>query len=274
MPPFIGQHEGADMNADSRLTTLTRIGFATRGLLYIVIAILIIRTGRAEDPSGALAYLGNGGGQLLLGVMAAGLIAYGIWRLADAALDIERHGSDRKGAAERAGAGISGIVHLVLAWQAISLMRGVAASGDGTQEGAKVALQLPGGWAIVMLGAAVLFCVGAVQLVKAVKGTFLRHLEPSIARQPWAQWSGRAGYAARGLIFLMSSYLLARAGAKEQAGEAGGIEQVLASLTSPFDLIVGVGLFGFGLFSLIEARFRQLHDVPVDGIVRRATEFR
>ncbi len=32
------------MNASSRLTALTRIGFATRGLLYIVIAMLIVRT--------------------------------------------------------------------------------------------------------------------------------------------------------------------------------------------------------------------------------------
>jgi hypothetical protein len=146
------------MNASSRLTSLTRIGFATRGLLYIVIAILILRTGRAEDPSGALEYLGRGGGQLLLGVMAAGLVAYGIWRLADAAFDIERHGSDRKGWLERAGAGVSGIVHLFLAWQAVRLMRGAALSGgDGTQQGAEMALQLPGGWALVMVGAVVLF---------------------------------------------------------------------------------------------------------------------
>ena len=63
------------MNASARLTSLTRIGFATRGLLYIVIAVLIVRTGRAEDPSGALEYLGKGGGQWLLGIMAAGLVA-------------------------------------------------------------------------------------------------------------------------------------------------------------------------------------------------------
>ena len=36
----------------SHLTALTRIGFAARGLLYIVIALLVIETGRSEDPSG------------------------------------------------------------------------------------------------------------------------------------------------------------------------------------------------------------------------------
>ncbi|MDQ1231089.1 DUF1206 domain-containing protein [Sphingomonas sp. SORGH_AS_0879] len=262
------------MNASARLTNLTRIGFATRGLLYIVIAVLILRTGRAEDPSGALEYLGKGGGQFLLGVMAAGLVAYGIWRLADAALDIERHGSDRKGIAERAGAGVSGIVHLFLAWQAVQLMRGAALSGDGTRQGTETALELPGGWALVLVGAAVLALLGVIQLVKAAKGSFLRYLEPDMARRAWVMWSGRAGYAARGLVFLISGFLLVKAGLEEQAREAGGMAHVLSWLTNPFDLIVGAGLLGFGLFSLVEARYRVLHDVPVDAMVRRATSFR
>lgn len=259
------------MNANARLTTLTRIGFATRGLLYIVIAILILHTGRAEDPAGALEYLGRGGGRILLGVMAAGLLAYGIWRVADATFDIERHGNDRGGVMERLGAGASGIVHFVLAWQAVRLMRGAALSGDSTHEGTEAALQLPGGWALVLLGAGLLFVLGAVQLVKSVKASFLRYLDPAIAQRRWVQWSGRAGYAARGLVFLISGYLLLRAGMDEEAREAGGMAHVLSWLTEPFDLIVGAGLLAFGLFSLVEARYRQLHDVPVDEAVRHAT---
>lgn len=262
------------MNASARLTTLTRIGFATRGLLYLVIAMLILRTGRAEDPSGAIEYLGRGGGQVLLAVIAAGLTGYGIWRLADAALDIERHGADRKGIMERVGAGVSGAIHLLLAWQAVQLMRGAALSGDGTREGARTAMQVPGGWALVLVGAAVLLVLGAVQLAKAAKGSFLRYLTPEIAQRAWVRWSGRAGYAARGCVFLISGYLLARAGIEEQASDAGGMARVLSWLTSPFDVIVGVGLLAFGLFSFVEARYRQLHDVPVDGAIRRATSWR
>lgn len=259
------------MKASARLTLLTRIGFATRGLLYIVIALLVIRTGRAEDTSGALSYLGQGGGQILLGIMAAGLIAYGLWRLADAGFDIEHHGTDRKGALERAGAGISGLVHLVLAWQAIQLMRGTASASDGTRDGAAAALKLPGGQAILIVAGLVLLAVGAVQLVKAAKGSFLRYLDPRIARRPWAQWSGRAGYAARGVVFLISSVFILRAGMEERASEAGGTAAALSWLSSPVDVVIAVGLFAFGLFSLIEARFRQLHDVPIDRIVAGAT---
>lgn len=261
------------MNASSRLTALTRVGFATRGVLYAVIALLILRTGRAEDPSGAIEYLGRGGGQILLGVIAVGLTAYGIWRLADAVFDIERHGADRKAVMERIGAGFSGALHLLLAWQSIQLMRGAALSGDGTREGAQTAMQLPGGWGLVLCGAAVLAILGVVQLAKAARGGFLRYLDPSVAGRAWVQWSGRIGYAARGVVFLISGYLLARAGVEEQASEAGGMARVLSWLTNPFDVIVGAGLLAFGLFSLIEARYRRLHDVPVEGAIRRAASW-
>jgi hypothetical protein len=259
------------MNASARLTTLTRLGFATRGILYLVIAFLVIRAGRTEDPAGALQYVGNGAGGVLLSVMAAGLCGYGIWRLADAALDIERHGADRKGIVERIGAAISAIVHLLLAWQAVNLIRGLRASSDSAQEGTQVALDLPGGTVLVMLGAVVLFGVGVIQLVKAAKGSFLRYLEPQIASQPWARWSGRAGYAARGVVFMICAYLLLKAGMSDQASEAGGMAQALSWLTSPADIVIGVGLFGFGVFSLIEARYRVLHDVGVSDLARRAT---
>lgn len=254
----------------SHLTILTRLGFAARGLIYLVIAYMTLTTGRAEDPQGALQYLGQGGGRILLIVMTLGLLAYGIWRLSDAVFDIERHGSDKSGARERLGAGASGIVHLLLAWQAIKLIQGTAsASGDKAQDGAQSVLQLPGGGTLLIVAGSVLLGVGLYQLVKAAKASYLKHLEPRIAQQPWVKWSGRIGYAARGLVFLISGFFLASAGLNEQASEAGGMDAALAWLGNPWDMIVAVGLFGFGIFSLIEARYRILHDVPVGGIGQR-----
>lgn len=259
------------MNATDRLTILTRIGFATRGILYLVIAFLVIRAGRAEDPAGALEYVGDGAGRLLLIVMAAGLAAYGLWRLLDAAFDVERHGTDRKGIMERAGAGLSGVVHLLLTWQAIRLIRGLHASSDGTEAGTQTALELPGGTVIVMIGGALLVVIGLLQLVKAAKASFLKHLEPRIADKAWARWSGRAGYAARGIVFLICAYLLLKAGFSHEASQAGGFAEALSWLNSPTDIVIAIGLFGFGIFSLIEARFRILHSLANGSGALRAT---
>ena len=112
------------MQAHERLRILTRIGFAARGLLYIVIAWLVFRTGRSEDLEGALQYLAEGGGKLLMMVVTAGFLAYGFWRLCDAFFNVEGHSSDGKGKRQRLGAGGSGVAYLLLAWEAIRLIRG------------------------------------------------------------------------------------------------------------------------------------------------------
>jgi hypothetical protein len=260
------------MNASARLTTLTRLGFAARGLLYLVIAYLILRTGRAEDPTGALQVLASGAGKWLLILMTAGFIAYGLWRLADAALNIERHPDGKRGVGERIGAAASGLVHLFLAWQAIRLIRGTAeaASGGGTQEKAQSALGLPGGSLMLLLAGLVLIGVGLAQFAKAYNERFRDTLDARVANEQWVQWVGRGGYAARGVVFLISGFFLAKAGLDEQASEAGGMEEALQWLTSPWDIIVPIGLLLFGLFCLVEARYRIIHDVPVDDVAREA----
>lgn len=257
------------------LTTLTRLGFAARGLLYLVIGFLILQTGRTEDTSGALSVLAEGGGRILLGLMIAGFIAYGLWRLSDAAFNIERHEAGKKGLAERGGALASGLIHLFLAWQAVRLFRHAGESagssgGSGTQEQAQTALSLPGGQLLLIVAGLALLVVGVIQFKKAWEAEFLTHLDPSVAHQPWARYTGQGGYAARGVVFLISGAFLATAGFKERAGEAGGMEEALTWLTSPWDTIVAVGLLLFGLYCLIEARFRVINDVPVDGIASKA----
>ncbi|MDP9421925.1 MAG: DUF1206 domain-containing protein [Pseudomonadota bacterium] len=255
------------MDVSARLTTLTRVGFAARGLVYIIIAVLVIRAGRAEDPSGALQYLAEDGGELFMMLIAAGFVAYGIWRLSDAIFNVERHQPDGTGLRERLGAGGSGVVHLLLAWQAIRLVRGDASQeGAGSQEGPDAALAFLGSHELVLpLAGLVLLGAGVFQLIKAAKASYLRHLEPRIANRDWAKWIGRLGYGARGIMFLISGYFLLKAGLQERASDAGG-EQALAWLDYPWDVLVAVGLLAFGLYSLVEARFRILHDVPVEEI--------
>ena len=50
----------ADVARESNFQWWVRFGFVTRGLLYVVIAWLVIATGRTEDLTGAMEYLGHG----------------------------------------------------------------------------------------------------------------------------------------------------------------------------------------------------------------------
>lgn len=260
------------MSVSRRLIMLTRLGFAARGLLYIVIALLLFRSGRSEDVSGALAELGKNGGDPLLLAMAAGLAAYGLWRLADAALDIEGHGAGTKGLGGRLAAAGSGIVYSALAWQAFRLMDSpTAVSAGGAEETARTAIALPGGPLLLIAAGAILVAVGLYQLVKAYKCAFCDRLDSRVASLPSVRWIGRAGYSARGVIFIVSGYFIIRAGMGARASEAGGMEEALRWLDSPIDLLVAAGILLFGLFSIVEARFRTIHEVPLDEVAHVAT---
>jgi hypothetical protein len=248
---------------ESKFQSLTRVGFVARGLLYILIGLLVIGTGRTEDLTGALEYLGRGSGRLLLLGMAAGMATYGLWRLSDAAFGIENSGSDTKAIRKRTAAGGIGAIYLYLAYKAVRILLGGHASPSNTQQQADTVLDLPGGAVVLALAALFLAGAGAMQLYKAATASFMRRLNVG-AHEPLVEWLGRIGYAARGVIFLAVAYLIARAAANEQSTEAGGMEQALDLLSGPLLYAVAAGLMLFGLFSIMEARFRRIHDAPDD----------
>ena len=245
----------------SPIETLTRAGFAARGIMYIVIGALALLSGRSEDGAGALEFLQGGLGRFLLAAMAAGFLGYGLWRLAEAAIDTENNGTDLKGVAIRVGGAVSGIVHLGLCVLAADLAAGSdGASGDGAEKGAAAALALPGGQALVLAAAAALAAVGLYQLAKAARGGFLRQLDPAACSRAWVIWLGRCGYAARGVVFLIMAWFFWRSASETNASEAGGIGAALASLPAPLQVAVAAGLLLFGLFSLVEARHRRINN--------------
>jgi hypothetical protein len=83
---------------------------------------------------------------------------------------------------------------------------------------------------------------------------------------------GRIGYAARGAIFFTVAYLVARAAADGRSTEAGGTEQALDLLSGPLLYAVAGGLMLFAAFSVIEARYRRIHEPPVDEIKQEVRE--
>ena len=240
--------------------TLTRVGFAARGLVYGLIGWLALRNGRTEDPGGIFDYLESGIGKLLLAVMALGFLFYSVWRLLDAWIDPEGRGDSAKGIGVRlAGAG-SGLIHLGFAGAAaLQVMdSGNGGGGSAGEEGARTALSLPGGSALLYGVAAALVWVAAAQFAKAWTLSFMRHLEGEGSAYRWLCWLGRAGYATRGAIFLVMAWLFFGAARHHSAREAGGVADVMSSLPPMLQMAVACGLILFGLFSLAEGRYRRI----------------
>ena len=262
----------AEPAEEGKFQWLARLGFVARGLLYIVIALLVLGTGRTEDLTGAMEYLDRGAGHWLLIAMIAGMVGYGLWRVSDAAFGMDSGRGYPKAWRRRLAAAASGVIYLFLAYKALRIIiDGRGDVGGGPQENAATALHQPNGELWVAVAAAVLVGAGIVQLYKAGTCSFLRRLDER-ARQPLAKWLGRIGYGARGVVFITTGYLVARAALDGSAAKAGGLEEALDVLHGPVEYAVAAGLMVFGFYSLVEARFRSIHKPPVERIEREIAE--
>jgi len=250
-----------DLARESKFQWLTRVGFLARGMLYILIGVLAILTGRTEDLTGALEYLGKGAGRIMLIAVAVGLATYALWRLSDAAFGTEHGRGDWKALRGRIAAAGIGLVYLLMSYKAVSVLMAGRAGTMDTKQQADTVLDLPGGW--IVLGCASLFTLGAgiVQLNKARKCSYLKHLDADAIAPP-VKWLGRIGYAARGVIFLCVGWMIGRAALAGRSTQAGGMEQALDMFDGGALYAVAGGLMLFGAFSIVEARYRRIHRPP------------
>ncbi|RYZ94375.1 MAG: DUF1206 domain-containing protein, partial [Proteobacteria bacterium] len=106
------------LTSEKKTHGFARIGFAARAVLYGAVAVFALlfsygSAGGLTDVRGALRRLVQqpfGAG--ILCVVAAGLLCYAIWRMAQAVRDYEGHGRDLSGIAKRLGYFFGGLVHL------------------------------------------------------------------------------------------------------------------------------------------------------------------
>lgn len=246
---------------------MVRLGYFARGLVYILLGYLALSSrGKAGDgQSAAFDWIQDVPlGTPLLWLCAIGLLGYALYKFIDAASNIENHPRDAKGIAKRVGAAASGIAHLVLSYTAYQFAVGdkQQSSGDtGGQEAARSLL----GWEMgpVLLGVVGIgFLVAAAMQAKhAWKGDFMRHVSsraPSLVEPV-----GRAGHAARAVVFLLIGWSIVQSAWFSQSSEVKGLGGAIASLSDNGIVytIVAIGLILFGIFSLVTARFRIIPDL-------------
>jgi hypothetical protein len=254
---------------------LGRLGHASIGVVYATVGILagqaaLGQGGGTTDTRGALQWLDQAPfGRLLLGGMAVGIAGYALWRFVQAALDTENKGSEVKGLCMRCNYVLIGLVYAGLALSALQLSLGSAEGGSSdasTQDGTARLLAQPfGQWLVAAAGAAVIG-VGLYQFYLAYSGKFcdqLRRSELSLSQDMWMMRAGRLGFAARGVVFSIIGWLLVVAAKQAEPQQARGLGGALATLAQqPFGPlllgIVALGLLAYGLYMLVEARFRWM----------------
>jgi hypothetical protein len=231
---------------------LTRLGLGARGVLYIVIAILALRVafGHYEDQAsqnGALQEIASQpGGQVLVWIIAVGLIGYSLWRLLTAAF----------------GAGIDPIAVIAVK---VAIGSASKSSGGGQQKTAMV-LGWPGGQFLVGLVGVIAIGVGAFFIYDGIKADFTKELSlagQSPSTRKTVITLGRVGRVAHGVVFGIIGALIIVAAVQYDPEKAKGVDGALKSLVGqPYGKLllslVALGLLAYGLYGLAEAKFRKV----------------
>jgi len=250
---------------------LARFGYAARGVVYLIVGWLALVAayahGTPADTKGALLeVLDAPFGNLLLAVVGMGLLGYAAWRVVQAVFDVDRHGTGAKGIAIRGGLLVAGIVHAALAVFAFDLLRGQAAANSGeaaARDWTVWLLSKPFGQILVAAVGVIILGAAAAHVFKAYKAGFRRYICCGDAVMRYVDPIGRIGLTAKGLVFAMVGIFFLTAAWQADSSESGGLLKVLQTLqNSPFGpWLLGaaaVGLFAFGLYSLIEAVYRRI----------------
>jgi hypothetical protein len=253
------------------LIKLGRVGYAAKGLVYIVVGFLATEAafgqgGKTTDSKGALRTIGEAPfGRIALIIVMIGLFGYAAWRLVSAATDAERRGEQPSSIALRIGEAFRGLAYGSLAvWTLKYLLHKQAPSGNNAPGFVHKVMTFPGGRAIVILAGLGFLVYAIYQIYKAASGKFLKRLNlssASPATKTFVERFGRFGIVARAVVFGMIGVLIVRAAWTYDPSKAGGIAQSLNAIARQpkgqiLYGIVALGLIAFGLLQIATAKYR------------------
>ncbi len=255
---------------------LARFGYGARGVVYGLVGglALLAAIGSGGQTGGSRSalqtLLSQPFGKVWLFLIALGLFGFCVWRILEALTDADNRGSDMKGWAIRGAHLVSGIIYAGLALFALNLALGRSSGGGGEDQAAQdwtawLMSQPFGQWLVGLVGLAV-FGTGLGFIAKAWRGRVADRLSLPAGRRDWICTLGRMGFAARGIVFLMIGGFLGLAALNASSSQVRGLGGALESLQQqPYGWVLlavtALGLFAFGLFGLVQARYRHI-DAP------------
>jgi hypothetical protein len=250
---------------------LARAGFIARGCVYLIIGVLAAKLalgagGKTTDQEGALKTVAHQPfGKTLLILLAVGVAGYALWRFFRAALGHGPEGSDT--AMDRVMALSSGLVYTLLFILAVKILRD-APTGN-TSNAHKTAAGVfgwPAGVWIVGIAGLVFIGAGLYQGYRALSQDFLEDSKTEEMSPVVRHWHGRLGslgYASRMVVSCLVGVFLIKAAVEYNPKAAVGIDGVLAKLSHQsyghFLLgVVAAGLIAFGIYSILDSRYRRI----------------
>jgi hypothetical protein len=271
-PPLLFFPNGTVRSTRVRMIErLARLGYASIGVVYMIVGGFAVaaglgRRGSTGGHGDAFALIRDQPfGRMLLAVIAAGLIGYVLWRFVSAITDNEHRGSDPKGLGVRIASFFRGLVYAAIAVEVIRMIAGSDGSNSGGEQNAQHwaarLMQQPfGQWVVAAAGLGVV-AYGAYQLyaawdAKLSKRISLGEIDSSVRSKVIAV--SRFGIGARGVVFFVIGGSLVIAALRHNPRAAHGTTGALQTLPPPLLVLVGFGLAAYGVYALVNAKYRRI----------------
>lgn len=264
---------------------IARGGLVAKGISVGLVAALAIGVavgagGKTTSRQGALETLGHHGwGKVVLVLLALGFASYALWRFVQAFAEREDESGEKaalKTWGKRAGYVGRGLIYAGLTATTVKLLIGAGAQESQNQKAHKTTaavLHWPAGRWIV--GAAGLAIIGAGlwNLYRGIAHKFedrWRTGEMSETQRKWGARAGVAGHVARAVVFSLIGIFVAKAALdynpKDAIGLDGALQKLAGAGYGPYLLgVTAVGLLCYGLFCLVDARYRDVSAGPRAG---------
>ena len=259
----------------------SRLGLACRGTVYLLVGYLAFRLalathGRAGEPAssaGAVqAAVAPAWGRIPLVLLVAGLAAYALTQLLEAVFR-PAHATGTVGRwRQRAVSSWGFLLYSVFCLSTARLLagnRGTQTARSEQRQGAGVTADLlRTGWgqALLVLAGILVVAGGLEAGRRAVRLNFrerftAEHMSPALAMVTRAL--GAFGSVARAVVFVLTGAFLIKAAVLSRADQAKGLDAVFRSVAgshygSWLLALLAAGLFCYGLYCLVEARYRDL----------------
>lgn len=258
---------------------LARAGLVAKGITFgivggLALAVVFGWGGSVEDRPGALQNVAETSlGRFLLGALAVGLAGYALWRFAQAALGEKLETSEDVNVFKRIGLVARGLLYAWLSVMCFSIFLnadepvtgGTGGTGEEDRATAFVFEQPLGRWLVAAVGLGVIGA-GLFNLYRGVTQRFRKDLkEGQMEKEERKSYAviGVVGHLARALVFSVAGWFLVKAAWEYQAREAVGLDGALRKLAGAEygELLLGAtaaGLFAYGLFCVVQARYRTV----------------
>lgn len=260
----------------SHVKPIAQAGLISKGIVYCLLGILTFMAafhinGQSADKAntdGVFSFVyRQTGGQIVLAIIALGLICYCVWRGIQTFADTEYKGKDAKGLAVRARYLFSGLAYAFLAFSIIRILwTHASGSGDNKQDMARELLSKPFGQWLLGIAALIIAGVGIYQIYYGWSEKYKKHVDKAIHdsnKRKIVLGSGKIGYVARGIVWLLIAWLFIKAAIDANAAEAGDTSKAFSFLSdseygSYMLAAVAAGLICYGVFSFIRVGYEDL----------------